>query len=179
MDSSIKKLGKKISENGGIFMFIRAQFSSQVASICDFLITITLAVLFDVYYVLATFIGSVCGGVVNCIVNYKWTFKSKECSMSHVAIKYAIVWIGSIFLNTSGTYLMTESLMKISWMRVFIEQHFEDFFIIPKIIVSLLVGFLWNYNMQRTFVYKNRSIKSFFKKRLTDKQEDQSNTEQR
>ena len=59
-------------------MFIRAQFSSQVASTTDFLVTILLVKLFGVYYVYATFTGSVCGGIVNCIINYKWTFKSKR-----------------------------------------------------------------------------------------------------
>ena len=177
MVDRIKRLGKKISENGGIFMFIRAQFSSQIASIFDFLVTIILATIFNVYYVYATFTGSVCGGIINCIVNYKWTFKSKECRKSHVAIKYAIVWVGSILLNTSGTYLMTESLMKIPWLRALTDQYLEDFFIIPKIIVSLLVGFLWNYNMQRIFVYRNRSVKSFFKKTPVNKQEEQSKQE--
>lgn len=159
MGNRIRELGKKISENGGVFMFVRAQFSSQIASICDFFVTIVLATVFNFYYVYATFLGAVCGGIINCIVNYKWTFKSKEPSKSRVAFRYFLVWIGSIFLNTAGTYILTESLMRIPWMRAFIDQYFEDFFIIPKIIVSLLVGFLWNYNMQRTFVYKSRDVK--------------------
>ena len=42
-------------------MFIRAQFSSQIASATDFLVTILLVKLFGIYYVYATFTGSVCG----------------------------------------------------------------------------------------------------------------------
>ena len=95
----IKKSARAFSEKGGIFMFIRAQFSSQVASATDFLVTILLVKLFRVYYVYATFTGSVCGGIVNCIINYKWTFKSKECKKRHVIVKYLLVWIGSILLN--------------------------------------------------------------------------------
>ena len=49
-------------------MFIRAQFSSQIASATDFLVTILLVKLFGIYYVYATFTGSVCGGIVNCII---------------------------------------------------------------------------------------------------------------
>ena len=89
----IKKSARAFSEKGGIFMFIRAQFSSQVASTTDFLVTILLVKLFGVYYVYATFTGSVCGGIVNCIINYKWTFKSKECKKRHVIVKYLLVWI--------------------------------------------------------------------------------------
>ena len=92
----IKKSARAFSEKGGIFMFIRAQFSSQVASATDFLVTILLVKLFRIYYVYATFTGSVCGGIVNCIINYKWTFKSKECKKRHVIVKYLLVWIGSI-----------------------------------------------------------------------------------
>lgn len=102
----IKKSARAFSEKGGIFMFIRAQFSSQVASTTDFLVTILLVKLFRVYYVYATFTGSVCGGIVNCIINYKWTFKSKECKKRHVIVKYLLVWIGSILLNTWGIYFM-------------------------------------------------------------------------
>ena len=60
----IKKSARAFSEKGGIFMFIRAHFSSQVASTTDFLVTILLVKLFGVYYVYATFTGSVCGGIV-------------------------------------------------------------------------------------------------------------------
>ena len=93
-------------------MFMRAQFSSQIASATDFLVTILLVKLFGIYYVYATFTGSVCGGIVNCIINYKWTFKSKECKKRHVMVKYLLVWIGSILLNTWGIYFMTETISR-------------------------------------------------------------------
>ncbi|NDV64589.1 GtrA family protein [Bacteroides sp. 224] len=165
MANWIKETIRKLSEKGGIFMFIRAQFSSQLASVCDFVATILLAKLFGLYYVYATLLGAICGGVVNCVINYQWTFKSKECRKTHVALKYLIVWIGSILLNTLGTYCLTETLVRIPWLRDLIDQYFDDFFIIPKIIVSLLVSFLWNYNMHRLFVYRNRNIRDFFRRK--------------
>lgn len=66
-----------ISQKGGVFMFLRAQLSAQMATIADFLVTILLVRLFDVYYVYATLAGAIYGGIINCIINYKWTFKSK------------------------------------------------------------------------------------------------------
>ena len=140
-------------------MFIRAQFSSQVASATDFLVTILLVKLFGVYYVYATFTGSVCGGIVNCIINYKWTFKSKECKKRHVIVKYLLVWIGSILLNTWGIYFMTETISRNPWVQETLKHYIDDLFVFSKIVVSLLVGFLWNYNMQRIFVYKNCRIR--------------------
>lgn len=162
MGDWLKKIAKGISEKGGIFMFIRAQFSSQIASLTDFTVTIVLGVLLNLYYVYATFIGSVCGGIVNCAVNYKWTFKADDVKKTHVAIKYLLVWCGSIFLNTSGTYLLTEFLSTISWLENILGHFFDDIFIASKAIVSLIVGWTWNYHMQRIFVYKNRDIKKIF-----------------
>ena len=99
-----------ISQKGGVFMFLRAQLSAQMATIADFLVTILLVRLFDVYYVYATLAGAIYGGIVNCVINYKWTFKSKG-KKTHIAVKFIIVWICSIWLNTWGTYTLTESLM--------------------------------------------------------------------
>lgn len=144
-------------------MFLRAQFSSQLASLTDFTITILLNKLFNLYYVYATFTGALCGGIINCAINYKWTFKANTVKKRHVAIKYVIVWAGSIFLNTFGTYLFTELLSTSDALREFLGHLFEDVFIVCKLIVSLLVGFLWNYNMHRLFVYRDRNISKFFR----------------
>ena len=110
----MKQLITAFSEKGGIFMFLRAQLSAQLATVTDFVITIALAQFFGMYYVYATCIGSVCGGMFNCFVNYEWTFKCHECKKSHVIIKYTLVWAGSVFLNTYGTYYLTEWIAGIS-----------------------------------------------------------------
>jgi putative flippase GtrA len=179
----IKKTTASISQKGGIFTFLRAQFSSQIASLTDFLVTILLANLFNYFYhtdtyclplvnyclplyVYATFIGSICGGIVNCAINYKWTFKTAgEVQKRYIVIKYLSVWFGSILLNTYGTYVLTELLGTANWLKE-IPGHLQDnVFVISKIVVSLLVGFVWNYNMQRIFVYKNLNFKDFFTKK--------------
>jgi len=105
-----------ISQKGGFFMFLRAQLSAQMATIADFLVTILLVRLFEVYYVYATLAGAVYGGIVNCVINYKWTFKSTG-KKTNVAVKFILVWVCSIWLNTWGTYALTESLAKIPWVR--------------------------------------------------------------
>ena len=46
MVDRIKKYAKIVSERDGFFMFLRAQLSSQLATIIDFIITIGLAKLF-------------------------------------------------------------------------------------------------------------------------------------
>lgn len=157
-----------ISQKGGVFMFLRAQLSAQMATVSDFFVTILLVSLFDIYYVYATLTGAFCGGIVNGIINYKWTFKSKG-KKTNVAAKFIIVWLCSVWLNTWGTYALTESLAKIPWVRDTLSLYFGDFFIIPKVIVAIIVALFWNYNMQRWFVYRNIDIKSLLEK--SDSQE--------
>ncbi|GAB6120305.1 GtrA family protein [Dysgonomonas termitidis] len=160
----IKKVTKTVSEKGGIFMFVRAQFSSQISSLTDFTVTILLTNIFGVFYGNATLFGNISGGVVNCIINYKWTFKAQDSKIRDVAIKYVMVWLVNLFLNREGTVLVTELVMKWLPMESLPEIIANNVFLIPKIIVSLIVGFGWNYNMQRLFVYKNRDFKKYFKK---------------
>ncbi len=144
-------------------MFLRAQLSAQTATVMDFLLTFLLVKLFDIYYVYATMAGAVYGGIINCVINYRWTFKSHG-KKTNVAIKFVLVWLGSVWLNTWGTYLLTESLNRIAWVRDTLSLYFEDFFIVPKILVAVVVALCWNYTMQRYFVYHNVNVKRFFKK---------------
>ena len=169
MANWIRKTIEAISVKRGFFTFLRAQLSSQLSSFTDFTVTIVLAKVIHVFYVYATFTGSVCGGIVNCIVNYRWTFKSLSVKKRYVAIKYISVWIGSIYLNTSGIYLMTE-LLRRTQLNEWLGHLFDNVFIVSKIVVSLLVGYIWNYNMQRVFVYKNHDFKKYFKKKDTDRE---------
>lgn len=155
---------KAFYEKGGIFMFMRAQFSSQIASVTDFLVTILSAKLFSLYYVYATCLGSVCGGIINGLINYKWTFKSKGNSKIRVLIKYTQVWLGSIALNTWGTFALTETIAKYAWVQELLRHYIYDLYLFSKVVVSLLVGFIWNYNMQRIFVYKRHNVGEMWQK---------------
>jgi len=200
MDNWIKKSAKTVSNKGGFFTFFRAQLTSQLSSYTDFFVTILLANLLafvfhkpDNSYVIATFIGQVCGGVVNCVVNYRWTFKASAVKKRYVAIRYLPVWVISLFLNTSGTFLLTELLKKIPWIMAFSTPLRKNLFIISKIVVSIIVGFVWNFNMHRLFVFrdlrlKELKVKEFFRQAIfkiidpivnrSDKQEENRSDEE-
>jgi len=160
----IKKIAKTISDKGGIFTFLRAQLSSQLASYVDFLVSFLLAYIFNLFYGFATLIGQVCGGITNCVVNYRWTFKTKNVKKRYVAIRYLPVWIVSLFLNTTGTVLLTELLYKIPSLKEGSGFFYDNIFMLSKAVVSLFVGYLWNYNMHKFFVYKNLNLKQIFLK---------------
>ena len=159
----IKKAAKTIHEKEGFFMFLRAGFSSQISSLTDFLISIICVNIFGIFYGYATLIGNITGGFLNCFINYRWTFKAKGISVTYVLIKFVIVWLVSIFLNTQGTILFTEFVMKYIPIASMPNIIVENVFLIPKIVVSIVVGFVWNYNMQRVFVYKDKNFRKYLK----------------
>lgn len=75
-----------------VWVFVKAQLSSYVASLVDFLVTILLVKLSGLFYLYATFLGAVAGGMVNCAINYGWVFHAGDCKKTHVALKYLFVW---------------------------------------------------------------------------------------
>ena len=137
-----------------LWMFCKAQMSAQLATLIDFTVSLLLAALFGMWYVAASFLGALSGGIFNCALNYRWVFHAVGLKKRVVALKYMLVWTGSILLNTGGTYLLTEAS--------------GQYFIFAKIVVSVAVALLWNYQMQRNFVYRDvrLSKKSNLKKEV-------------
>lgn len=146
-----------------IWVFCKAQISALFASTIDFLTTIVLAKFFGVFYVYATFTGSVVGGIVNCFVNYGWVFHNNHVKVKYVAIKYLMVWIGSLTLNTWGTYFLTEWLKGMTWVNGLLGRYVADVFILSKLVVACIVAFFWNYQLYRLFVYRNYNFRSLWR----------------
>lgn len=169
MVDSVKKTSKFAGWRRAAWVFFKAQLSAQVASLVDFLITIFLVKQFGLFYLYATFLGSVVGGIVNCIINYEWVFHAANCKKTHIALKYLVVWGGSILLNTWSTFALTEWLMSMTWVNGLLGYYIDDVFILAKIIVAVLVAFFWNYHLQRVFVYRNHNFKNFFHNHLETK----------
>ena len=119
--------------------FCKAQFSAWIATCVDFSVSLVLARACGLWYAYATFLGAVSGGVTNCFINYRWVFNAIGMQKSYVALRYVCVWVVSIALNTMGTYQLTQAT--------------GIDFIIVKAVVAVLVAVLWNYQMQRVFVF--------------------------
>ncbi|MFR9166385.1 MAG: GtrA family protein [Dysgonomonas sp.] len=165
MSNRIKRVAKTINEKGGFFTFLRAQFSSQISSQFDFLVSIVCVNVFGIFYGNATLIGNVSGGLLNCFINYRWTFKAKGIiNVRYVLIKFFMVWMVSIVLNRQGTILFTETIMYWIPVNKLPDIIVENIFLVPKIVVSIIVGLVWNYNMQRLFVYKDRNFRKYWYK---------------
>ncbi len=133
--------------------FGKAQISSVAATCCDFLTTAL------VYHYLphqhvawSTFIGSVVGGIVNCTINFHWTFPGSRQPGHTIMLRYALVWSGSILLNTWGTVLGVR--LATHWFP----QRLWSVMMV-KAVVAVAVAMLWNFSMQKYFVFRRRKKK--------------------
>lgn len=153
--SIASKIAGKLMYGGGVFTFIRSSLSSQVASWIDMGSSIGLVAM-GVSEWIATPVGAVLGGIVNCCINYKFTFHASDCPVKAVAVKYVLIWLGSVLFNTVGTSLLARVLDNWHILET-IGFTTVGSFAAARLIVSLVVSLAWNFLMQKTFVYRQRS----------------------
>ena len=167
---------KALKSNSLIFTFMRSAVSSQAASWVDLGTSFVLFAWAGFAAATSTAVGAVAGGIINCIINYKFTFHAQGCTWHSVAIKYAMVWLGSLSLNTFGTQEIYNLLNGWEWLG---EHGFttKGCFAAARLFVSLIVSWFWNFLLQRHFVYKNLPIKQRLNEILgKNKSEEQSNS---
>ncbi len=156
----LKEVGKKLLNNDSlVFTFLRSAVSSQAASWTDMIVRVTLFSLvfvgLDPFYRsnLSVACGAVVGGVVNCAINYHFTFHATGQSVKAVIVKHIRVWTGSLLLNMYGT---TFAAMGLSRWKFLHSLGFtaDAIFAVSTLLVSLLVSWFWNFALQRYFVYR-------------------------
>ncbi len=119
--------------------FIRFQLTALIATSIDFFITILLKEYFHQYYTLAVGVGACAGALAAFTVNRYWVFRSLERNPLGQGFRYLIIAMGSVILNTAGTYILTESI-NISY-------------IVSKAIVALIIGFTYSFYFSKRFVF--------------------------
>ncbi|MEI6683866.1 MAG: GtrA family protein [Bacteroidota bacterium] len=124
-----------------MMIFLRSQVASLLATLVDFLTTILLRELFGIWYLAATSVGSLCGGVAGFLLGRHFTFRAGDGKPVRQAIRYLLVWTGSILLNVTGVFLLTTP------------GHLN--YIVSKVIASVIVGIFFNYLLQKYFVFKS------------------------
>lgn len=176
LKEGLGKLGDKTMHSDKLlFTFLRSIVSSQCASWVDMGIGFVLFAWLGFSPAFATAIGALCGGIVNCVINYKFTFHADGVDWRAVIIKYALVWVASMLLNTFGTGAVYYVLCQWEWLES-IGFRRDGFYATARLLVSLLVSWFWNFPMQKYFVYSKSkfdkvaiSIFEFFKrKKATD-----------
>ena len=123
-----------------IITFAKAQIASLIASIIDYWCTVISVEIIGIWYVWASAIGTVIGGITNFSLGRNWVFRSRDKRRQSQMIKYIIVWTGDLILTTSGVFLLT---------------HYTRLnYVISKVMVSLVMAISYNYPLQKKFVFR-------------------------
>jgi putative flippase GtrA len=127
-----------------VLTFSKAAIAALAATVVDFgTLTIWVEVLHQ-FYPIGVALGAAFGAITNFSLNRHWAFDAAHAPVGKQAVRYGIVSLGSLCLNTGGVWLVTEKL--------------HLFYMISKIVVALMVGFLFNYPLQRRFVYPKLDV---------------------
>ncbi len=137
--------------------FLRSILSSQCSSWTDMIISFALFAWVHLTPFLSTAIGAFVGGVVNCVINYRFTFHATGIPWKSVVVKFALVWVGSLLLNSYGTHALYYLFTRWDWL---IDMGFrpDGFFAAARLLTSLIVSLVWNFLLQRYFVFRNTSF---------------------
>ncbi len=119
--------------------FIKAQASSFTATAIDYITTWFCVSILGFWYVAGSVTGTVCGGIVNFYMGRNWVFNSTKKDIKSQILKYILVWCGNLLIVTSGVYILTHYI-GINYM-------------LSKILVSGLIGTVYNYFMQKKFIF--------------------------
>ncbi len=150
---------KFLNGSGLVSTFLRSSVSSQVASWVDLgMSMLRYAFVFtglETFYRsnLSVALGAVAGGIVNCCINYRFTFHAKGQSVKAVSVKYFMVWTGSLLLNMYGTTGLATLLSHWQWL-INLGFRPDGIFAASRLAASLVVSWGWNFVLQRNFVYR-------------------------
>lgn len=152
---TLEKAKDNVLHNDGIvFTFLRSTISSQVCSWIDMLTSYVLFAFANLTPWLSTATGAFVGGICNCIVNYKFTFHAKGVEWKAAIVKFFFVWTGSMLLNSFGTQFLYYLIRDWKWLTEQVGMGEDPSFLVARLTVSLAVSLAWNFQLQRTFVFK-------------------------
>ena len=161
MNEKVKNFGSNILNSDQlIFTFIRSAGVAQAASWIDLGTAFVLFAFAHLAPWASTAIGAFVGGVINCVLNYRFTFHAQCCPWKAVILKYFLVWIGSLLLNSFGTELLYYGLMHWSWLES-VGFKPDGYFATARLAVSGVVSLGWNFLLQKNFVYQNSKFDKY------------------
>ena len=119
--------------------FARSQVAALAASVVDFGGLFLFTEIFHFWYVLSAAIGACLGAFTNFMLGRHWSFEVGHEPVQGQAFRYALVSAGSLALNVSGVWAVTE-LCHLPYG-------------VSKLISAFLVGLVYNYPLHRFFVF--------------------------
>ena len=126
-------------KNHSFCSFFKYNVAAGIATAIDFLILVLLTEFFGLWYLLSAFIGAITGGITSFLLERNWAFMKRDKRLSIQAMKYIVVWLTSILLNTLGLFLIVE--------------YTGLQYIFAKVIVSVLIGIGFNFFTHKYYIF--------------------------
>ena len=124
-------------------LLVRHQAGSIVATLVDFAVMIALVSFAGAGPAVGTAVGAASGGFVNFLLGRRWIFRATEQHAAPQVGRYALVSLGSLVLNTCGMHALASVM------------HYP--YVAARLAVSFTVSVLWNFPLQRHFVFGGHS----------------------
>ncbi|MEZ0483138.1 GtrA family protein [Fibrella aquatica] len=119
--------------------FAKVQTTSLAASVVDFLTTVVIVQWWHYWFIVASVLGAVSGGLVSFGVSKKWVFADNKQPIGPQFGRFVLVWLGNAGLNAGGLFVAT--------------QFMDVQYLVAKTTVAVLVGVSYNYVLQKDFVF--------------------------
>jgi putative flippase GtrA len=120
--------------------YVMSQCAAGVATFVDFMLMVLLVERAGIHYVFATGLGAFAGGATAFTANRHWSFRAGHRRVGRQALRYTLVWLGSITLNCLLVYLMTD---KVGFG-----------YILSKGVTAVVVGACFNFPLHRHYVFR-------------------------
>jgi putative flippase GtrA len=120
----------------------RHQIGAVVATIVDFATMIVLVERVGLSPVAGTVVGASLGAITNFLVGRVWVFQAHTGHWAAQGSRYAVVSAASAGWNALGEHVVHD----IAGMQ----------YVLARVLVSIAVSLLWNFPMQRRFVFRDR-----------------------
>jgi putative flippase GtrA len=124
----------------------RHQIASLISTVVDFSMMVLSVEMLGMRPVVATAVGATCGAVTNFQLGRHFTFRVGGERPAPQAARYALVSATSALLNTLGEYILHD-LLGVQYLGA-------------RAMVAVLVSVLWNFPLQRHFVFQAPSRKA-------------------
>jgi len=132
------------SSAGALRVLGRHQLGAIASTVVDFAMMILLVEVLGLSPVIGTAISAPCGGMSNFALGRAWVFKRHAGRASSQALRYTLVSAASAGWNTLGEHAVHD-VAKVEY-------------VIARGIVAIAVSLLWNFPMQRHFVFHDDSV---------------------
>jgi len=132
-----------IASRGPRYVFLRSLLTSLFTTALDFGTLVGLTELVHVNYVLSTWLGSVVGSLANFTINKQWAFSARHVPTGPAFGRFLLVQAGASGLHTLGVWLFTR-FGRLPYPA-------------SKLVVAGLVYLIWNYPLNRWFVFPTRA----------------------